>query len=175
VRGAAKNFVIALLACLEVSAVAAASTSDTNAPITWVFLNTGAGRDKTKGLSSEEVGKMQAAHVGNFGALFEKSKLYAAGPLGDNGTIRGIVVLNVSTPSRLRIVKTDPFIQNDILAVEAHPWRDIMNWRAQDTPNGPNTLCIRRRAETGCQRKRNRSAGLLILPGAEGERGSRDW
>jgi len=85
-------------------------------PITFVFLNTGAARDKTKSMAKEEVAKMQSEHVGNFGKLFDQGRLFAAGPLGDNGFIRGTVILNAETPEQVKeCFKTDPFVQNDIL------------------------------------------------------------
>jgi len=179
-RGAGKRIAIALFASLALSAEAAVSTSDANAPITWVFLNTGAGRDKTKGMSSEEVGKMQAAHVGNFGALFEKSKLYAAGPLGDNGVIRGIVVLNVTTPEQIaECFKPDPFIQNDILAAETHPWRvDIMKFGAAKTPfqMDQNTLCIVKKGRNWLPAKWEPEGGGLLefFPALKGKRRSEE-
>src|SRR5215475_9530428 len=70
-------------------------TAKGDQPITWVFLNTGAGREKTKSMTKDEVSKMQADHVGNFGNQFNRGTLIAAGPLGDNGFIRGTVILSV--------------------------------------------------------------------------------
>lgn len=126
--------------------ISAGSEAPTEHPITWVFLNTGAGREKTKGMAKEAVQKMQAEHVGNFGNLFNQGRLFAAGPLGDNGFIRGTLILNVESPDQVAdCFKPDPFVQNDILAVEAHPWLvDIMKF---GTPRVPfqlasHTLCI---------------------------------
>src|SRR5215472_12619152 len=91
--------------------------------VQWVFLNTGSGREKTKGMPKEEVGKMQAAHEGNFGTLFDQGRLFTAGPLGDNGWIRGIVVLTAATEAKARdCFAADPFVQNSILDAEMHPW-----------------------------------------------------
>src|SRR5215471_5881216 len=102
----------------------------------WVFLNTGSARDKVKGMPKEEVSKMQAAHVGNFGTLFDQGKLFTAGPLGDNGWIRGIVVLTATTEPKARdCFKADPFIQNGILDAEMHPWLvDIMKFCTPKVP-----------------------------------------
>src|SRR5438132_1622891 len=115
-------------------------------PITWVFLNAGSARSKTKSMPQEEVGKMQAAHLGNFSTQFNRGTLMAAGPVGDNVLIRGTVILSVQTPEQVAdCFKTDPFVQNDILAVEAHPWLvDVMKF---GTPKIPfqitrHTLCI---------------------------------
>src|ERR1041385_973973 len=79
------------------------------AKINWIFLNTGADREKTKTMTKEELSKMQADHVGNFGTQFNLGKLFAAGPLGDNGFIRGIVILNAETPQQVaECFKLDP-------------------------------------------------------------------
>ena len=140
-----RNFTTAILLALAVRTEARV-TNNAADPITWIFLDTGASGDKTKEMSRGEVGKMQDEHVGNFGALFEKSRLFAAGPLGDNGIIRGIVVLNVATPEQVAdCFKTDPFVRNNILAVEAHPWLvDIMSFGSPRVPfrMAQNTLCI---------------------------------
>src|SRR5438132_5797206 len=69
-------------------------------PITWVFLNAGSARSKTKSMPQEEVGKMQAAHLGNFSTQFNRGTLMAAGPVGDNVLIRGTVILSVQTPEQ---------------------------------------------------------------------------
>jgi len=112
----------------------------------WIFLNSGTERAKTKDMPKEEVAKMQATHVGNFSTQFNKGTLMAAGPLGDNGFIRGTVILSVQTPGELaECFKTDPFVQNHILDVEAYPWMvDVMRF---GTPNVPfqmarHTLCV---------------------------------
>jgi uncharacterized protein YciI len=89
----------------------------------FVFLNKGAGRSKLADMSKEDTAKMQAEHVGNLGELGKQGRGLAAGPLGDDGFIRGIVVLKVATPAEVKdCFRPDPFVQNDILAVEAYPW-----------------------------------------------------
>jgi hypothetical protein len=135
--------------CLLVGLVALAAQAQpgpSNQPITFVFLNAGAGRAKLTNLTQEAVGKMQAAHVGNFGTQFNQGNLMAAGPLGDNAFIRGTVILPVQTPAEITdCFKPDPFVQNDILGVEAHPWLvDVLKF---GTPKVPfalarHTLCI---------------------------------
>ncbi len=106
----------------------------TNTPATWIFLNTGHDRSKMKGLSPEAVSRMQNEHVGNFGALFNQGRLFAAGPLGDNGPIRGIVVLN-GNENIAECFKADPYIQNGALDINAHPWLvDIMKFGSPKVP-----------------------------------------
>jgi uncharacterized protein YciI len=125
------------------------SPAATNAPLTFIFLNTGPDRAKVKEMPQEAVSQMQAAHVGNFSTQFNRGTLMAAGPLGDNGFIRGTVLLSVATPEQVaECFKPDPFVQNGILAVDPHPWLvDLMKF---GTPKVPfqlarHTLCIIKR------------------------------
>ena len=74
-------------------------------------------------MAKEEVAKMQKEHVNNLGALGRQGRGLAAGPLGDDGFIRGIVVLSLTNVSEIKdCFQPDPFVQNDILAVEAYRW-----------------------------------------------------
>ncbi len=115
-----------------------------NQPVTFVFLNTGAARSNASRFSQETLAKMQAEHVGNFGTQFNLGTLMAAGPLGDNGFIRGIVILSPAAQVA-ECFKPDPFVHNGLLDVEAHPWQvDVMKL---GTPKVPfelarHTLCI---------------------------------
>ncbi len=111
---------------------------------TFVFLNTGIS-PKEKGISDDEVGKMQAQHVGNFGTQFNLGKLMAAGPVGRGGKTRGIVVLAVHTPEQVaECFKPDPYVRSGILQAETHPWLvDVMKFSTPKVPfqMGQYTLC----------------------------------
>jgi len=111
---------------------------------TFVFLNTGIS-PKDKGISDEDVGKMQAQHVGNFGTQFNLGKLMAAGPVGRGGKTRGIVVLAVHMPEQIaECFKPDPYVQSGILEAETHPWLvDVMKFSTPKVPfqMGQFTLC----------------------------------
>jgi len=112
--------------CLVV-ALSSAQTVPSTAPdgrsCYWVFLNKGPGRSKVSSLGKDEVAKMQQDHVGNLGTLYRQGRGLAAGPLGDDGFIRGIVVLSITNAAEIKdCFKPDPFVQNDILAVEAYRW-----------------------------------------------------
>lgn len=99
------------------------ATSGNTRPCYWVFLNKGPGRSKVSAMAKEEVAKMQKEHVDNLGALGRQGRGLAAGPLGDDGFIRGIVVLSLTNVSEIKdCFQPDPFVQNDILAVEAYRW-----------------------------------------------------
>lgn len=106
-----------LLLVLALVTSVAAAQADT---LYWVFLNKGG--NKTP-LEKDEAERLQAAHIGNLKALGTQGKALTAGPLGENGTIRGIVVLTVKTPQEVQdCFRADPFVQNDYLVVEAYPW-----------------------------------------------------
>lgn len=111
---------------------------------TFVFLNTGIS-PKEKGISDDEVAKMQAQHVGNFGTQFNLGKLMAAGPVGRGGKTRGIVVLAVHTQEQIaECFKPDPYVQSGILEAETHPWLvDVMKFSTPKVPfqMGQHTLC----------------------------------
>jgi uncharacterized protein YciI len=136
-------FLLAITAC---SSQARESKTEAGPPLTWIFLNTGASRAQAKSMTQEALEKMQADHVGNFGVQFNLGKLITAGPLGDDGFIRGIVILAVQTPEQIaECFKPDPFVQNDLLAVEAHPWLvDVMKFGTPKVPFqiGEHTLCV---------------------------------
>lgn len=129
-----KNLSATLL--LGLTLVCQAQPSPETDPVQWVFLNTGPARDKLKSMPKDEVNQMQAAHVGNFGTLFNEGRLLAAGPLGDNGWIRGIVMLSPATEAKAReCFAQDPFVRGGFLDVEMHPWRvDVMKFGVPKRP-----------------------------------------
>ncbi len=134
--------------------------------VQFVFLNTGQEHDKVKGLPKEEVSRMQAAHVGNFGTLYDQGRLFAAGPLGDNGRIRGIVILAPQTEAKAgECFVADPFVKNGILGVEMHPWRvDLMKFSAPKTPFqiAQHTLVIIRRGTNWGKAKANLTENAMF-------------
>ena len=136
----------ALSLLLAASCPAGEAKSTLDQGLTFVFLNTGPQRAKAREMSQEALSQMQAQHVGNFGTQFNRGTLMAAGPLGDNGFIRGTVLLAVRTPEQIAdCFQPDPFVQNGILAVEAHPW--LVDPMKFGTPRVPfqirrHTLCI---------------------------------
>jgi uncharacterized protein YciI len=71
-----------------------------------------------------EVEKLQAAHLANIGRLAETGKLVAAGPMGDDGPLRGLFVFRTDTLQEAKtLAATDPAVRAGRLAVEIHPWR----------------------------------------------------
>lgn len=88
----------------------------------WVFLNKGAKRSQVANMTPAAREKMQADHVANLGRLGDAGIALTAGPLGDNGFIRGIVILNKMTAEELKAAfLPDPYIQNEILEAQSFP------------------------------------------------------
>lgn len=147
-------------------------------PAYWVFLNTGKDRSKLKGKTQAEIDKMQANHVGNFGAQFDKGRLFTAGPLGDNGFIRGIVVVNGSTLDEVNeAFKPDPFVSGGILDAEAYPW--VIDVTRFGTPKVPfkieqHTLAVFKKGPnwTGGAVEPRSDALLRLLPGLRAQQKS---
>ncbi len=85
----------------------------------WVFLKTG--KPSTE-FEREEMERMQAAHLENFGRLFKLGKLSAAGPLADPvRKLRGIVCVSATNAAEIpEYFAEDPFIEHGILEIEAH-------------------------------------------------------
>src|SRR5437773_673474 len=79
--------------------------------------------DRSK-YSAEELEKMQTRHVANLGNQHKAGKVLTAGPLAENLPIRGIVVLMVRNMAELHACfKDDPFVQANLLKIEAWKWR----------------------------------------------------
>ena len=85
----------------------------------WVFLNKGPHRDQPEA----ELPKMQEEHLANLGRLWKEGKSPLAGPLGDDGFTRGIVVVKAASRDAVSAhFAPDPFVRVGRLAVEAYPW-----------------------------------------------------
>lgn len=66
---------------------------------------------------------LQEAHLANINLLAETKKLVAAGPFGDNGTLRGIFVFKVASLAEAKeLAETDPAVKAGRLAIDIHPW-----------------------------------------------------
>ena len=84
------------------------------------FLSRGAKWTPEKTPQTEE---LQKAHMANINKLAEMKKLVAAGPFGDNGTLRGIFVFKVGSLEEARqLAETDPAVQAGRLVIDMHQW-----------------------------------------------------
>ena len=70
-----------------------------------------------------ETQKIQEGHMAHLNASGKSGKLVIAGPLGDNGDIRGILVYKTATVEEARaIAEADPAVKAGRLRVELHKW-----------------------------------------------------
>ena len=84
--------------------------------------------------TKEEAAKIQEGHMANIRKMAETGKLIVAGPIGDDGDLRGIFIFNAKSPEEVRdMVNQDPAIQSGRLIVELHPWFAAAGLRV----NGP--------------------------------------
>ena len=67
--------------------------------------------------------------MANIGRLAEAGKLLVAGPMGDDGALRGIFILDCENVAEAQaLVATDPAIKAGSLRAEYHTW-----WTARGT------------------------------------------
>jgi uncharacterized protein YciI len=109
----------------------------------WVFLVRGANHPT---LSDAERETMQKGHIANLERLGREGKGLMAGPLGDNGRIRGIAVLDVKSEDEARReFSEDPYVKSGIINLEIHKWftaKDRMKKPNQPVKMKPHILCI---------------------------------
>jgi len=66
--------------------------------------------------------KLQESHLAHIGEMARSGALLAAGPLTDNGTIRGILIFKASIEEAKALAEQDPAVRAGRLTVELHPW-----------------------------------------------------
>ena len=70
-----------------------------------------------------ELEKMQAGHLANIGKMAEEGHLVIAGPMGTDGTLRGILVFRIADQERIAaMVAKDPSVAANRLEVELYEW-----------------------------------------------------
>ena len=74
-------------------------------------------------LDSAKVMEIQKAHLDNISRLADLGKIVMAGPMGDNGNLRGIFVMDCESLEEAdKLCQTDPAIARKRLLYEVHPW-----------------------------------------------------
>jgi uncharacterized protein len=85
----------------------------------FVMLKKGPNRNQTKSVADS----IQAAHLAHINKMAESGKLNIAGPFGDKGDWRGILIFNTKTAEEAKaMVEQDPAIKSGRLIYEIHPW-----------------------------------------------------
>lgn len=84
-----------------------------------VLLKAGAERSQDEA----EAQKIQMAHQAHIGWMAEQGYVDMAGPFGDNGEIRGILIMRVATKEKAEeLAAMDPAVKAGRLVMEIHPW-----------------------------------------------------
>lgn len=79
--------------------------------------------DTATGFSQEELVEIQKGHMEHMNDLAAQGLLDIAGPMGDNGALRGILILRVpSLEQATALCAKDPAIIAHRLKAEIHPW-----------------------------------------------------
>jgi uncharacterized protein YciI len=70
-----------------------------------------------------ERARLMEAHLANIRRLGDEKKLLVAGPFGDDGALRGILIFRAAPLAEAQAwAETDPAVQAGRLAIEAHAW-----------------------------------------------------
>jgi uncharacterized protein YciI len=70
-----------------------------------------------------ESAAIQKAHMDNIGVQWKAKKLVIAGPMGEDGDLRGIFVYRVGSLDEAKLLAAaDPAVKAGRLKAEVHPW-----------------------------------------------------
>lgn len=85
------------------------------------FLKKGPGWNAS---ATPESAELQKQHLAHLRRMHEMGKLVVAGPFGDNGEIRGILVFRGkdSLDEMKKLAEEDPAVKAGRMVVELHPW-----------------------------------------------------
>ncbi len=84
-----------------------------------VFLNAGPNRSQ----SAEESTEIQKQHLAHISKLAKSGAVAVAGPFGDEGDTRGILIFNLPTREEVeKLANEDPAVKAGRLVVEIRPW-----------------------------------------------------
>ncbi len=80
-------------------------------------------KGEQRGHSAEDVEKIQAGHMKHLSDLAKEGKICIAGPFGDDGDARGIVIFKVkSLEEARRLADADPAVISGRLVADIRPW-----------------------------------------------------
>lgn len=96
-----------------------------------------------------ETQRIQEAHMANIGRMADEGKLIMAGPMAEDGKLRGIFVFRVGSLQEAQaLAAEDPAVKAGRLVPEVHPWYTAKNIRVYPTaeaagaaspPQGPSS------------------------------------
>lgn len=80
-------------------------------------------RGDNRGQDSISAAKIQAGHMANIDRLAKEGKIIMAGPMGYDGDLRGIFIMNCKDSAEVeQFVKTDTAVITGRLKMEYYPW-----------------------------------------------------
>jgi uncharacterized protein YciI len=80
-------------------------------------------RGPQRSQDSISAAKIQQAHMNNIERLAAEGKIIMAGPMGDNGSLRGIFIMDGKDSTEIaNHIKVDSAIVTGRLRFEIHPW-----------------------------------------------------
>ncbi len=84
-----------------------------------VLLKAGPNRSQ----DSVEAAELQKQHMAHLNRMGKEGHVSLAGPIGDDGEIRGIVIYNTATQKEAdSLARVDPMVEAGRLEVEVYPW-----------------------------------------------------
>lgn len=111
-----------LLACVLVAGAARAAEEPTPNMTTYYFGMLLKAEKWTPEVTPESTA-LQAQHIAHLTAMGKAGRLVIAGPLLDDGTIRGLVVYKAASLEEAKAwADADPAVKAGRLKVEMHPW-----------------------------------------------------
>ena len=80
-------------------------------------------RGPMRNQDSATTAQLQKDHLANIGRLYTEGKIDLAGPMGHDGDLRGIFVMNAGSFAEAKaLCDTDPMIKAGRLIAEIYPW-----------------------------------------------------
>jgi uncharacterized protein len=80
-------------------------------------------RGPNRGQSKAAADSIQKGHMAHINKMAERGDLCIAGPFGDDGDWRGILIFKTKSIQETKdLVEDDPAIQSGRLTYEVHPW-----------------------------------------------------
>lgn len=80
-------------------------------------------KGKNRSQDSLEAARLQEQHMAHLSRMYEEGYSSLAGPMGDDGEIRGIVIYNTKTLKKAdSLANLDPMVKAGRLEVEILPW-----------------------------------------------------
>ncbi len=116
---------LALGGALTAAGVAAQDTPEAKPEMTTYYFGRLVKGDKwtAEGAEAPERQELQKRHLGHLASMHKLGRLVIAGPLLDDGTIRGLVVYKASSLEEARgWAQADPAVVAGRLRIEMHPW-----------------------------------------------------